>query len=130
MMKELRILLADNQERVRYGLRALLRQQPGWKVIGEAENAKGLLALAAVLNPNLVLMDWNMADMPGEKVILSLHRIEKDLPVIVLSGQIEVKNTTLEAGANAFISKASPPDQLVQTIQSVMKVNNIKGDKK
>jgi len=72
MMKELRILLADNQERVRYGLRALLRQQPGWKLIGEAENAKGLLALAAVLNPNLVLMDWNMSDMPGEKVILSL----------------------------------------------------------
>ena len=121
MMKELRILLADNQERVRYGLRALLRQQPGWKLIGEAENAKGLLALAAVLNPNLVLMDWNMSDMPGEKVILSLHRIEKDLHVIVLSGQIEVKNTTLEAGANAFISKTSPPDQLVQTIQYVMR---------
>jgi len=41
--------------------------------------------------------------------------------VIVLSGQIEVKNTTLEAGANAFISKTSPPDQLVQTIQYVMR---------
>jgi DNA-binding NarL/FixJ family response regulator len=118
----MRILLADDQERVRYGLRALLRQQPGWKVIGEAENAKDLLALAAVLDPDLVLLDWNLPDMPGEKVLLSLHRITMDLPVIVLSGQIEVKNAVLEAGANAFFSKTSPPDRLVETVKNVMEI--------
>jgi DNA-binding NarL/FixJ family response regulator len=121
-MKELRILLADDQERVRYGLRALLRQQPGWKVIGEAENAKDLLALAAVLNPDLILLDWNMPNMTGEEVILSLRRIEKDLFVIVLSGQIEVKSAALEAGANAFFSKANSPGQLVEIIQNVIKI--------
>jgi DNA-binding NarL/FixJ family response regulator len=121
-MKELRILLADDQERVRYALRALLRQQPGWKVIGEAENTKDLLALAAVLDTDLVLLDWNLPDMPGEKVLFSLRRIDKDLSVIVLSGQIEVKSAALKAGANAFLSKVNPPDQLVETIQNVMKI--------
>jgi DNA-binding NarL/FixJ family response regulator len=121
MKKELRILVADDQERVRYGLRALLRQQPGWVVIGEAENAKNLLAIASELNPELVLMDWNLPDMPGEIVLFSLHRNCQNLPVIVLSGQIEVKNIALGAGANAFFSKATPPDQLVETIQNVMK---------
>ena len=115
-MKELRILLADEQERVRYGLRALLRQQLGWKVIGEAENAKDLLALVSVLEPDLVLLDWNLADMPGERILFSLRRMRQKLPVIVLSGQIEIKSTALEAGANAFFSKTSPPERLLTTI--------------
>ena len=122
MMKEMRILLADDQERVRYALRALLRQQPGWKVIGEAENAKDLLALAEVLEPDIILLDWNLPDMLGEKVLFSLCRIYKDIPVIVLSGQIEVNNTAIEAGANAFFSKTDPPTQLVEMIQNVMKI--------
>ena len=120
MMKELRILLADDQERVRYGLRTLLRQQPGWKVIGEAENAMDLLALAKVLDPDIVLLDWNLPDMPGEKVLFSRRRIDQNFPIIVLSGEIQVKNTALEAGANAFFSKTNSPDQLVKSIQNVM----------
>ena len=127
MKNELRILLADDQERVRYALRALLRQQPGWKVIGEAEIAKDLLALAEVLDPDLVLLDWNLPDMLGEKVLFSLRRINQNLPVIVLSGQSEVKTKAFEAGSNAFFGKANSPDQLVETIQSV--INTKKGDK-
>lgn len=130
MVKELRILLADDQERVRYGLRALLRQQPGWKVIGEAENAKQLLALVSVLDPDLILLDWNLTNMSGETVLFSLHNMCQNLPVIVLSGQIEVKSKALNAGANAFISKANSPDQLVEAIQSVMDINVNQGDEK
>jgi DNA-binding NarL/FixJ family response regulator len=122
MDKELRILLADDQERVRYGLRALLRQHPGWTVIGEAENSKQLFALVSVLNPDLILLDWNLAEMLGEKVLFALRRMYKELPVIVISGQIEIKNAALEAGANAFFSKTSPPDQLVEAIQNVMEI--------
>ena len=121
-MKELRILLADDQERVRYGLRALLRQQPCWKVIGEAEIAKDLLALAAVLNPDLVLLDWNLPDIQGEKILFSLRKLCQNIPVIILSGQIDVKNAALEAGANAFFSKSNSPGQLVETIQNVMNI--------
>jgi DNA-binding NarL/FixJ family response regulator len=122
MMKELRILLADDQERVRYGLRTLLRQQLGWKVIGEAENVKDLLALVEVLDADLVLLDWNLPDMPGEKVLFSVRRMCPEIPVIVLSGQIEVKNAALEAGAHAFFSKTISPDQLVETIQNVINI--------
>jgi DNA-binding NarL/FixJ family response regulator len=129
-LKEVRILLADDQERIRYGLRALLRQQPRWKVVGEAENGRDLLALAEVLNPNLVLLDWNLPDMSGKEVMISLRRIFKDLPVIVLSGQIEAKNAALEAGANAFFCKVNPPNYLVHTIQSVMNINGNKGDER
>jgi DNA-binding NarL/FixJ family response regulator len=130
MMKELRILLADDQERVRYGLRALLRQQPGLKVIGEAENAKDLLVLASVLDPDLVLLDWNLPDMEPEAVLFSLREICQTFLVIIISGQLEVKNEALEAGASAFISKVDPPNQLLKTIQAVMNTNQNEGDEK
>jgi two-component system nitrate/nitrite response regulator NarL len=120
MIEELRILLADKQERVRYALRALLRQQPGWTVIGEADNAKDLLALASVMNPNLVLLDWNLPDLKGKQTLISLRRICIDSPVIILSGQDGDKNAALKAGANDFFSKVNSPDQLVKIIQNVM----------
>jgi DNA-binding NarL/FixJ family response regulator len=120
-MSELRILLADDQERVRYGLRALLRQQPGWTVIGEAATTNQLFALISVLEPDMVLLDWNLGGLEGESLLPSLHKLRKNLPVIVLSGQIEVENSALEAGASAFISKVNSPDQLVETIRNVVK---------
>ena len=76
--------------------------------------------LATVLDPDLVLLDWNLPDMSGEKILSALQEICHKLPVIVLSGQLEIKKHILELGASAFISKTSPPDQLVKTIQSVM----------
>lgn len=127
-MKEVRILLADDQERVRYGLRVLLRQQPRWKVIGEAENARDLLALAEVLEPDLVLLDWGLPDMESQAVLASLRGIRPFLPVIVISGQSEAKKAAIEAGANAFSSKTNPPAQLIETIQSVMSMRRM-GDK-
>ena len=127
-MNEVRILLADGQERVRYGLRVLLRQQPRWKVIGEAENARDLLALAEVLEPDLVLLDWGLPDMESQAVLASLRGIRPFLPVIVISGQSEAKKAAIEAGANAFSSKTNPPAQLIETIQSVMSMRRM-GDK-
>jgi len=116
----MRILLADDQERVRYGLRALLRQQPGLHVVGEAENAHDLLALTTVLHPDLVLLDWHLPDVPGDKVLLSLRQVAPELPVIVLSGQIGIREAALEAGASAFFSKSSPPDRLLDAIRRVV----------
>ena len=116
-MNEVRILLADDQERVRYGLRVLLRQQPRWKVIGEAENARDLLALAQVLEPDLVLMDWGLPGMESDALLASLRGIRQSLPVIVISGQNEDKNAAINAGATAFFSKTNPPDQLLAAIQ-------------
>jgi DNA-binding NarL/FixJ family response regulator len=126
----MRILLADDQDRVRYGLRVLLSQQQGWQVVGEAADAKSLLALASISDPDLVLLDWNLPDMRPKAVLFSLHRVCQNLPVIVISGQIEVKSAALEAGAVAFFSKANPPDQLVETIQSVVFIDKNKGDER
>jgi len=58
----MQILLADNQPKVRLGLRVLLERQPGFKVVGEAANAEELLARIEADRPDLVLLGW---ELPG-----------------------------------------------------------------
>jgi DNA-binding NarL/FixJ family response regulator len=121
-MKEIRILLADDQERVRYGLRVLLRQQPRWNVIGEAENAQDLLALTEVLKPDLLLVDWDLPGMEIEALLSSLRTNRESLPVVVISGRLDVEDDAADAGATAFYNKTDPADQLIESIHSALKI--------
>jgi DNA-binding NarL/FixJ family response regulator len=117
-----KVILADDQKSVRLGLRLLLEQEHCLEIIGEAYNAGSLLANVASKTPDLVLLDWGLPGMLPEQLMSTLRKICPNMAIIVLSGQIEVKTQTLEAGANAFFSKASSPDQLVESIQKVMKI--------
>ena len=74
------------------------------------------------IKPDLITLDLEMPKEWGPRFYRKMIKDDalKDIPVIVLSGQIEVKNEALEAGANAFFSKANSPDQLVKTIQKVV----------
>ena len=68
----MRVLLADDQMKVRSALRLLLEQEPGLSVVGEAAEAKDLLAQVGTERPDLVLLDWELPDQGGA-AILDLH---------------------------------------------------------
>ena len=121
----MRVLLADNQPKVRFALRVLLERQPGIEIVGEATNAADLLSQMKKTHPDVVLLSW---DLPGpaansplssllSSLIASLREIHPKLSVIALSGRPEVRRAALSAGANAFVSKADPPERLLTTIQ-------------
>jgi DNA-binding NarL/FixJ family response regulator len=112
------ILIADDQPQVRRALRLLLEQQSGESVIGEAAEAEVLLAQAAVDCPNLVLLDWGLPSMEAEELMIALRQICTKVAVIVLSGQPEVEEEALAAGADAFVSKADPPEKLLAAIRA------------
>ncbi len=114
----MRILLADDQKSVRFGLHVLLEQQPGWQVVGEATDAQELLAQTRVTCPDLVLLDWGLPGMGEEKLIAALKGICPNLRVIVFSGRLEIQQEALDAGADKFISKTNPPEQLLAAIRS------------
>ena len=59
----MRILLADEQTRVRSALQALLQQEPGVNIVGEAREAKELLAQLGATQPDLLLLDWGLPDL-------------------------------------------------------------------
>jgi DNA-binding NarL/FixJ family response regulator len=111
----MRILVADDQPKVRFALRVLLERQPGLKVVGEAADAGDLLAQMETACPDLVLLAW---ELPGLAVDLltALRRVCPDLFVIALSGRLEVRRAALDAGADAFVYKCDPPERLLTAI--------------
>jgi DNA-binding NarL/FixJ family response regulator len=114
----MRILLADHESNVRYGLRVLLEERSGFEVVGEAADAEDLLAQIEAACPDLVLLSWGLPGLAGDALLPTLWSVCEDLYVIVLSGRPEERQATLDAGANAFISKVEPPERLLAAIAS------------
>ncbi|MBC7251241.1 MAG: response regulator transcription factor [Anaerolineae bacterium] len=113
----MRVLLADDQAKVRSALRLLLEQQPGLQVIGEAVDAQGLLDWIKVTCPDLVLLDWELPGFQADDLLLTLFDLCPNLAVIALSGRPEASRAALAAGVDAFVSKGDPPDRLLAAVR-------------
>jgi len=110
------ILIADDQPKVRFALRVLLSRQPGCEVVGEAVNAEDLLAQSEAACPDLVLLGWELPGLAAIDPLTALRQVCPDLVVIALSGWPEARRAALTAGADAFVSKSNPPEQLLAAI--------------
>jgi len=117
----MRILLADHESNVRYGLRVLLEERSEFEVVGEAADAEDLLAQIEAACPDLVLLSWGLPGPEGTNLLAALRSICDDLYVIVLSGRPEARQAVLDAGANAFISKVESPERLLAAIASAQR---------
>jgi DNA-binding NarL/FixJ family response regulator len=117
----MRILLADEQTRVRSALQILLQQEPSVSIVGETSEAKELLAQVGATHPDLVLLDWGLPDLATIGSLPTLQTACPDLAVIVLSGRPEARLEALAAGADEFVSKVDPPEQLLLAIQAIDK---------
>jgi len=124
----LRVLLADDQAWLRSALRFLLEQELGVEVIGEAGDARALLAKAQSTRPNLVLLDWELPGMRavggGQNLLVALHKFCPNISVIVLSGRPEASSSALDAGVDFFVSKADPPESLLAALRAVKQSND------
>lgn len=120
----MRLLLADNQAKVRFALRALLEQQPGLTVVGEAAEAGDVLPQVKAVHPDLVLLDWNLHGLAEAGLLSALRQVYPNLIVIALSARPEVRQAALEAGADAFVSKTDPPERLLEAIRTVCVFDN------
>ena len=120
----MRILLADNQPKVRHALGVLLEHQPGLEVVGEAADAEELLAQIKAARPELVLLHWSLRGGAAVDLLPALQKAYPNLAVIVLSGHPEVEEAALAAGADAFVSQADPPEMLLETIAGLKGAEN------
>ena len=110
------ILIADDQPKVRFALRVLLQRQSGLQVVGEAATADDLLSMMAINCPDLLLLGWELPGLVGIGSVSALRELCPDLSVIALSGLPGACRAALAAGADAFVSKADPPEQLLAAI--------------
>ena len=119
----LNILVGDASPRVRFGLRILLEQQPGWRVVGEAEDALELLAFAHCGCPDLVLLDWELPGMPAQELLTVIRHACPNLWIVFMSGKDELRQSAFQAGADVFAYKADPPEKLLGLIRGLMDEN-------
>jgi len=115
----MRVVLADDQPKVRSALQLLLKHTLDISAMTEAGETKVLLEQIRTIHPDLVLLDW---ELPGLSAIGSLSALREGCPkllVIVLSGRPEACEQALAAGADAFVSKIDPPEFLLETLRAV-----------
>ncbi|MFL5318786.1 MAG: response regulator [Myxococcaceae bacterium] len=118
-----RILLADDHQLVREGLRALLKQEPGVEVIGEAKDGTSAVELAEKLKPDLVLMDLSLEGLSGFEATKQLREKSPQCPVLVVSMHREasVVDRALRSGARGYVLKGGDFRELVRAIQTVIR---------
>ena len=115
----MRAFLVDDQVQVRSALRKLLKHRLNMQVIGEAVDTRNLWAELEAARPDVLLLDWSALGSRPDVMLPAVRARHPHLSVIVMSGQPEVRRAALAAGADAFISKADPPDQLLATLKEV-----------
>lgn len=119
--KLLRLILADDHPVLRAGLTALLAAVPDFDVIAEADCGKRAVELAALLCPDLIVMDVSMPGMNGTEATRQIKRKHPGLAVLALSVHEEVSfaRMLLDAGANGYALKRSACEELVRAIRVV-----------
>lgn len=109
----MRILVADNETKVRSALILLLEQQNDMEVVGEAAETASLLAMIRAAQPDALLIDWELPGQPPAEIVGALHEMVPTLLIVALSGRSEARKSALRAGADGFVSKVEPPDRVL-----------------
>jgi DNA-binding NarL/FixJ family response regulator len=113
----LRLVIADDRPRTRRAVRALLAAHPGFEVVAEACDGEEAVARVEQLAPDLVLLDVRMPRLDG---IAATARIKARWPavrVVVHSLAVERRADALAAGADAFVPKGGPPEELLDALR-------------
>ncbi len=118
----IRVLVADDQELVRTGLRMILDAQPGIQVVGEASNGREAVTLARQLRPDVCLFDIRMPELNGLEAtrVLAGPAVEDPLAVVVITtfDLDEYVHGALKAGARGFLLKDAGPELLTQAVHA------------
>jgi DNA-binding NarL/FixJ family response regulator len=118
----IRIVLADDHDLVRSGIKALLSMVEGVEVIAEARDGKELIGLVESLNPDIVMTDISMPGMDGITAIAEIHSKHPETRLLVLSmyDTVDFVKRAVANGACGYLMKDAPPMELEQAVRSVM----------
>ena len=120
-MKQLSILIADDHELVRRGIRQLLLTRRGWKVVGEATCGREAIEKIRKLKPNIAILDVGMPEPDGLEATRQLSKVAPMTKVIILTmhdSMLMVKRA-LESGARGYVLKSDLTKYLIEAVQRV-----------
>ena len=117
--KKLRILLADDHELVRHGVRGLLDARRGWTVVGEATNGREAVEKTSKLKPDVAILDISMPNLDGLQATRQIREASPSTAVVVLSmhESDQMVRRVLDAGALGYVLKSDLAAQLVNAVK-------------
>lgn len=121
MEEKLRILIAEDHQTVREGIKLLVNSQTDMEVIGETGDGEEAIKQAVALTPDLLLMDISMPNMNGLKATKRLRSTMPNLRILILTRHTDdgYLQQLLAAGANGYVLKQSAPTELVNAIRTI-----------
>lgn len=119
--KPLRILVADDHQIVREGVRRLLELEAGWQVVAEVQNGRDAVATCAKLKPDVAILDLGMPGLNGLDATRQIKRDSPDTEVLIFTGTEteEMVLSLFEAGARSYVLKTESRDQLIAAVQAL-----------
>jgi DNA-binding NarL/FixJ family response regulator len=109
----MRVLLADDRSEVRWALRTVIREEPGLSVVGEVSDTEDLLAEVQALQPDLILLEWELPGQPVEELLSVLRVLDGQPRVIILGQEPGAEQAAYVAGADDFVNKANGAEKLL-----------------
>ncbi|AEG92964.1 response regulator [Ramlibacter tataouinensis] len=121
-LPSIRVVLADDHDLVRSGIKALLTMIAGVQVIAEARHGQELVTLVESLKPDVVMTDISMPGMDGIAAIAEIHSRQPEVRLLVLSmyDTVDFVKRAVANGACGYLMKDAPPFELEQALRSVM----------
>ena len=120
-MKTVRILVADDHEIVRHGLRRLLETQQGWEVCDEAGTGREAVEKTRQLKPDVVVLDFSMPELNGaeaaRQILKALPRTE--VVILTMHDSEQLLREVLEAGVGGYVLKSDAMCDLVAAVRAV-----------
>ena len=116
-----RILIADDHDVVRSGLRAILSDQPGWEVVAEAEDGKQAVELAAATQPDVAILDHQLPLMNGVDATRQIRAFQPRTEVLIFTmhGSEPLIRELLEAGARGYLLKSDARRFLISAVETL-----------
>jgi two-component system, NarL family, nitrate/nitrite response regulator NarL len=114
----MRTILADGEPSVRHALRLLLTQHLGVQVVGEVGGAGPLQRRVEEEQPDLLVVAWNLVADNAPAAFAALRRSSPGLHIVVLGLRPETQKAAVAAGADGFVSKVDPPEEVVRALRA------------
>ena len=120
-MEKITVLLVDDHEMVRLGLKSFLNLQSDIEIVGEASNGQKGIDLAIELKPDVVVMDIIMPEMSGVEATLKLLKAWKQAKILILTSYLDYEQIypVIEAGAKGYMLKTSSSQEILNSIRKV-----------
>lgn len=117
-MTPVRILIADDHDVVRQGVRAIIEAQVGWVVCGEASTGREAVARAIDLRPDVIVLDISMPELNGLETTRQIRRVvPAKIVILTVHESDQVMAEVLDAGANGYVLKSDAGWKLVEMIR-------------